>query len=330
MPTIAYYLISLISVFALTAAGTRYIIPKLKSLKVGQKILEIGPRWHKGKENTPTMGGIVFLVTVTLVSLILFAIAYTEYALEYLLPLLLALGYALINGAIGIIDDLAKLKKKQNEGLTVMQKLILQTVFAAAYLALLRIYGLLDTMLYIPFIDVYADISYAYYFLAMLVCVGTVNCVNLTDGIDGLASTVTMIIGAFFAVAAFRYDLVSLVILAGAMSGVTLGFLVYNFYPARIFMGDTGSLFLGGLVCGCAFIINNPLIIVVIGFIYALEGVSVLMQVTSCKLRNGKRIFKMTPIHHHFELCGWSEIKIVTVAAVITATLCVAAYFGLY
>lgn len=330
MPPIAYYLISLISVFVLTALMTKHIIPKLKSMKVGQKILDIGPRWHKNKENTPTMGGIVFLVTVTLACIVLGAVAYTEYSFEYILPLLLTLLFSLANGAIGIVDDMTKLKKKQNEGLTPTQKIVLQVTFACAYIALMKIYGIIDTSLYIPYFNVWADLGFAYYFFAILVCLGTVNCVNLTDGIDGLASSVTMIVGAFFAVAAFKYDMISPIILAGAMSGVTLGFLVYNFYPARIFMGDTGSLFLGALVCGCAFMIKNPLIIVLVGFVYAFEGLSVILQVSSYKLRHGKRIFKMTPIHHHFEQCGWSEIKIVSVASLVTAVLCALAYFGLY
>ena len=329
MPTIAYYLISLVSVFISTALLTRYIIPKLKSMKVGQKILDIGPRWHKGKENTPTMGGIVFLVTVTLACIALGAIASVEYSFEYILPLVLTLLFSLANGAIGIVDDLTKLKKKQNEGLTPRQKIVLQLTFAAAYIALMKLYGVIDTSLYIPFFDVSVDLGILYYFFAILVCLGTVNCVNLTDGIDGLASSVTMIAGAFFAVAAFKYDLISSVILAGAISGVTLGFLVYNFYPAKIFMGDTGSLFLGALVCGSAFMIGNPLIIVLVGFIYAFEGLSVILQVSSYKLRHGKRIFKMTPIHHHFEQCGWSELKIVAVASIVTAILSCVAFFGL-
>jgi phospho-N-acetylmuramoyl-pentapeptide-transferase len=309
--------------------ATKFIIPKLKSMKVGQKILDIGPRWHKSKENTPTMGGIVFLFTFTIVCSVLLLIAYKENVIESLLGAVFTILFALANGVVGIVDDLTKLKKKQNAGLSVKQKLVLQIAFSAAYIALMRIYGLLSTSLYIPYADVSIELGFAYYFFAIIVCLATVNCVNLTDGIDGLASSVTMIVGAFFAVAAFKYDMTSLVIISGGISGVTLGFLVYNFYPARIFMGDTGSLFLGGLVCGCAFMINNPLIILLIGAIYALEGLSVVLQVSSYKLRHGKRIFKMAPIHHHFEQCGWSEIKIVSIASIATLALCAVAYFGL-
>ena len=208
MPTIAYYLVSLVSVFILTALLTRYIIPKLKSMKVGQKILDIGPRWHKGKENTPTMGGIVFLAVVALVCIALGAIASAEYSFEYIIPLVLTLLFSLANGAIGIVDDLTKLKKKQNEGLTPRQKIVLQLTFAGAYIALMKLYGVIDTVLYVPYFDVSVDIGIAYYFFAIIVCLATVNCVNLTDGIDGLAASVTMIVGAFFAVAAFKYDLI--------------------------------------------------------------------------------------------------------------------------
>ncbi len=328
MPTIAYYIISLVSVFILTAVSTKHLIPKLKSLKMGQKILDIGPRWHKSKENTPTMGGIAFIFSLTLVCAILGIIAYRETPLREILFMVFTLLYAIANGITGIIDDMVKFKKKQNEGLTKTQKLILQIVFSGAYLALLRIYELIETSFYLPFFNVYLELGFAYYFFAMVLCVGMINFANFTDGIDGLMSTVTMIIGAFFAYAAFRYDLLPSVILSGALSGVTLGFLVYNFYPAKIFMGDTGSLFLGGLAVGLAFMINNPLIILLVGIIYLFEGVSVALQICSFKLTR-KRIFKMAPIHHHFEKCGWSEIKIVSVFSLITLLACIIACFGL-
>ena len=328
MPTILYYIISLVSVFALTAISTRFLIPKLKSLKMGQKILDIGPRWHKSKENTPTMGGITFIFSVTLVCAVLGIIAYRETSLSSILFMLFTLLYAIANGITGIIDDMVKFKKKQNEGLTKIQKLVLQIVFSGAYLALLKIYELIETSFYLPFFNVYIELGFAYYFFAMVLCVGMINFANFTDGIDGLLSSVTMIIGAFFAYAAFRYDLIPSVILSGAMSGVTLGFLVYNFYPAKIFMGDTGSLFLGGLAVGSAFMINNPLIILLVGIIYLAEGVSVALQISSFKLTR-KRIFKMAPIHHHFEKCGWSEIKIVSAFSLITLCACVLACFGL-
>ncbi|MBQ1244859.1 MAG: phospho-N-acetylmuramoyl-pentapeptide-transferase [Clostridia bacterium] len=328
MPTLLYYLISLISVFALTALCCRFLIPKLKSMKMGQKILDIGPRWHKSKENTPTMGGLSFLFSTTVVCIILGLIAYRETDRAHLLSMVFTLLYALANGLSGIIDDLVKFKKKQNEGLTKMQKLVLQTVFSGAYLALLRIYELIDTTVYIPFFSVELELGFAYYFCAMVLCVGVVNFANFTDGIDGLLSSVTMIIGAFFAFASFKYDLIPSIILSGAMSGATLGFLVYNFYPARVFMGDTGSLFLGGLAVGLAFMINNPLIIILVGIIYIFEGVSVALQICSFKLTK-KRIFKMAPVHHHFEKCGWSEIKIVSVFSLVTLIFCIISVFGL-
>ena len=328
MPTILYYIISLVSVFILTAVSTRFLIPKLKSLKMGQKILDIGPRWHKSKENTPTMGGITFIFSVTLVCTILGFVAYRETSLSSILFMIFTLLYAIANGVTGIIDDMVKFKKKQNEGLTKTQKLILQIVFSGAYLALLKIYDLIETSFYLPFFNVYIELGFAYYFFAMVLCVGMINFANFTDGIDGLLSSVTMVIGAFFAYAAFRYDLIPSIILSGAMSGVTLGFLVYNFYPAKIFMGDTGSLFLGGLAVGSAFMINNPLIILLAGIIYLAEGVSVALQICAFKLTR-KRIFKMAPIHHHFEKCSWSEIKIVSVFSFVTLLACILACFGL-
>ena len=328
MPTIVYYIISLVSVFVLTAVSTRLLIPKLKSLKMGQKILDIGPRWHKSKENTPTMGGITFIFSLTLVCALLGIIAYRETPPRDILFMIFTLLYAIANGITGIIDDMVKFKKKQNEGLTKTQKLFLQIVFSGAYLALLRIYELIETSFYLPFFNVYLELGFAYYFFAMILCVGMINFANFTDGIDGLMSSVTMIIGVFFAYAAFRYDLIPTVILSGALSGVTLGFLVYNFYPAKIFMGDTGSLFLGGLAVGLAFMINNPLIILLVGIVYLVEGISVALQICSFKLTR-KRIFKMAPIHHHFEKCGWSEIKIVSVFSLVTLLMCIIACFGL-
>lgn len=328
MPTIAYYLFSLVAVFTLTALFTRYLIPKLKSWKMGQKILDIGPRWHKSKENTPTMGGLAFLISVTLVCAILGVVARRDAILKELLFMAFTLLYAIANGITGIIDDMVKFKRKQNEGLTKTQKIILQIVFSGAYLALLRIYELIETSAYIPFLDVYVELGFAYYFFAMVLCVGVVNFANFTDGIDGLLSSVTMIIGLFFAYASLRYDLISSTIISGALSGATLGFLVYNFYPAKIFMGDTGSLFLGGLVVGSAFMINNPIIVILVGIIYIFEGVSVALQICSFKLTR-KRIFKMAPIHHHFEKCGWSEIKIVSVFSIITLIACIISCLGL-
>lgn len=328
MKEIYYYIITLAAVFAVTALSTRYLIPVLKSKKMGQKILEIGPRWHKSKEGTPTMGGLAFVFATMLVCAVMGVIAFFENTLASLLPLVLTLLFALANALVGMIDDLTKFKKSQNEGLTPLQKLLLQTVFAAAYIALMKIYGYIDTAFYIPYFGVTIEFGFTYYFFAMILILGIVNCANLTDGLDGLASTVALIIGFFFAAVAMRTESISLVLVSAAISGSALGFLVYNFYPARIFMGDTGSLFFGSLTVGCAFMINNPIIIIITGIVYVIEGVSVVLQVGCYKLTR-KRIFKMAPIHHHFEKCGWSEIRVVIAAAVVTLLFSAAAWFGI-
>ena len=189
--------------------------------------------------------------------------------------------------------------------------------------------GALNTELYIPFADTVIDLGILYYIFALVLICGMFNSVNLNDGIDGLCSTLSATVGGFFALAAFMCNSPETSVLAGACIGGCLGFLVYNFYPARVFMGDTGSLFLGGLLVGMAFMLNNPLIIVVCGFVYIFETISVMIQVGYFKLTHGKRFFKMAPIHHHFEKCGWSEIKVVTVFSLVTLALCIISVFGL-
>ena len=314
--------------FILCALITRYLIPKLKSLKMGQKILEIGPRWHKGKEGTPTMGGIAMLITTLAVMIAYVLTGVLSKAYDVSLKLVIVVSYGLLNGMIGIIDDRVKLLKKENAGLTAKQKYALQFVCAAIFIAVMRICNFVDSTMHIPFTSVSIQLGVFYYIIAVLLLTGVVNAVNLTDGIDGLASSVTLIVGCFFAVCAvtmFRGE--GLSVLGGITAGVCGGFLVYNFYPAKIFMGDTGSLFLGGMVVGGAFMLGSPLTVILFGLIYIIETVSVILQVTSFKL-TGKRIFKMAPIHHHFEMCGWSEIKIVTVASIITAAFSVLSYFA--
>ena len=236
---------------------------------------------------------------------------------------------ATLNGAVGVVDDLTKFKNHRNEGLTASQKYLLQLICAGAFLAALKFTGNLSTELYIPYVGVKLELGIFYYILSILLITGIVNAVNLTDGIDGLASSVTLAVGAFYAVASFTLGLLPEAVLSGIMMGACLGFLVYNFYPAKVFMGDTGSLFLGGMVVGTAYALGNPLIVIIIGIVYICETVSVIMQVTYFKLTHGKRIFKMTPIHHHFEKCGWSELKIVGVFSLVTVIAGVIAYFGL-
>lgn len=314
-------------VFILTVAALRVLIPKLRSMKMGQKILDIGPRWHKSKEGTPTMGGIAFAVPVTVVTVLALVIAPMLGIDIPTAPVLLTLLLAAGNGAIGVIDDLTKFRKKQNEGLTAPQKYALQLAMAGAFLALLRLYGTPDTAVAIPFTDIKLELGWFYYVFALIFITGIINSVNLTDGIDGLASSVTFVVAAFLSVLGFTYAKQDAALLGGVTVGATLGFLVYNFYPARVFMGDTGSLFLGGIVAGAAFVIDSPLCIAIAGIVYICEAMSDIIQVGVYKLTH-KRVFKMAPIHHHFEKCGWSEKKIVFVFSAVTLLASAAAYFG--
>ena len=318
-----------LGVFLLTWLILRKLIPVLKSRKIGQKIYDIGPRWHKGKEGTPIMGGLGFIIAAAVgLAVITGVYAYLGRARE-LLGVWLTFTLALLNGLIGFFDDYTKLIKKQNQGFLAWQKLVLQFLVAVAYLWAMSACGFIDTALEIPYFGIELELGIFYYFFAVLFIAGMVNSVNLTDGIDGLCSSVTAVIGAFFAVAAFTALKPELAIIPATVIGGTVGFLMYNFYPAKIFMGDTGSLYLGGAAVGMAFLADEPLIILVAGIIYLIEVLSVILQVGYFKLTHGKRIFKMAPIHHHFEKCGWSEVKVVGVFTLITAIACVLAYFGL-
>lgn len=323
-----------LATFLLTVLISRKLIPALKSKKMGQPILEIGPRWHKSKEGTPTMGGLAFIIASLAVSV--FACVYfsLKYGAESVAPFILTMAFGVLCALTGMIDDLAKLRKKQNEGLSAKQKFALQVLFSGLYLAGMCYFCGVTTRLVIPYFNAELDLGIGFYIVAMLLLTGMDNSVNLTDGIDGLSSSVTLIVSIFYAAAAAFLvpegaGRVSLCLLAAVTAGSTAGFLVYNFYPARVFMGDTGSLFLGALVVGGAFIMNNPLIIVVAGFVYIAETASVILQVGYFKLTGGKRLFKMAPIHHHFEKCGLSETKIVVLFSAATVLFCVAAWFGI-
>ncbi len=325
---IVYFITALVLTFALTAIFARILIPKLRSMKLGQQILDIGPRWHKSKEGTPTMGGICFIAA----SLIVFTAIAIFMALraeaEGFSTAVIVVLFALANGAIGIVDDLTKFKNHRNEGLTAAQKYLLQLISSGLFLAALKLTGNISTELSVPYTDISLDLGIFYYIISILLITGIVNAVNLTDGIDGLASSVTLALGAFFAVAAFTLGMLPTVIVSAVTMGACLGFLVYNFYPARVFMGDTGSLFLGALAIGMAYMINEPLIIVIVGIVYICEAASVILQVGYYKLTK-KRLFKMAPIHHHFEKCGWSELKIVGVFSLVTVIAGIIAYFGI-
>lgn len=306
--------------FAVTAVIGRYLIPFLHKLNFGQTILEIGPKWHKEKQGTPTMGGIMFIIGMTVATVggvLLFAA--THGGLDSVGHLVLVgLLYALMNGAIGFIDDYVKVVKKRNLGLTAIQKLVLQFAAAGVYLALMALCKD-DTSFLVPFAG-YVDLGVFYYIIMAVALVGIVNSVNLTDGIDGLDGSITFFACLFMMlIANVLGSHEANVIYAAAAAGGCLGFLIWNFHPAKCFMGDTGSLFLGGLVCSIALAMDMHLLLLLIALTYILEEVSVVLQVSYFKLTHGKRLFKMSPIHHHFEMCGWSEMKIVCVFSAFTA-----------
>lgn len=318
--------------FLVSVVVGKILIPVLRAMKAGQSIKEIGPNWHMTKQGTPTMGGIMFMVGIT-VAVLVFCwqdMAQGDWSA------LIVLGLALVYGGIGFIDDFAKIRKKENTGLTAGWKLLLQLAVSVAFLALMRHYGYLSPNLYIPFVNTTIPMPWAVYLVfAAFVIVGCVNAVNLTDGLDGLAGTVTLPVAIFFSLLVAWWSKVapgwnkdSVGIFAAALAGGILGFLIYNFYPAKVFMGDTGSLFLGGAVCGMAFAVDAPLILIPVGIIYIAETMSDILQVGYFKLTHGKRIFRMAPLHHHLELGGWSEVRIVLTFAAITVAFCLLAFAG--
>ena len=239
--------------------------------------------------------------------------------------------FALVFGALGYIDDYQKVKHHHNTGLTALQKFALQLAAAVAFLCLMRYEGMLSPNLYIPFWNTHIVLPWVVYLVfAAFVIVGTVNAVNITDGLDGLSSSVTLPVAIFFAAIGWRWaeGYLQLSLFSAALVGGLLGFLVYNHYPAKVFMGDTGSLFLGGAVSALAFAYDMPLVLILVGFVYLCETLSDIIQVTYFKLTHGKRVFKMAPLHHHFEMCGWKETKVVAVFASVSAVFCVLAYLG--
>ena len=300
-----------------------FLIPLLRALKAGQSIREVGPTWHNNKAGTPMMGGIMFIAAAILC--LLFHIPTMEdYSVFYVLILALCFGF------IGFLDDFTKMKFKRNLGLTSLQKMLLQMAVSAVYLYLLYSKGVMTCDIYIPFVNVSFYLHpIVYIFFAMFVMVGTVNSVNLTDGVDGLSSSVTVPVMIFFAAAAIAMGKLDLALLPACLVAGLIAYLFYNWHPAKVFMGDTGSLFLGGIVCGLAFALDMPLVLVLVGFVYIMETLSVILQVSYFKLTHGKRLFKMSPIHHHFEMCGWKEEKIVIVFAAVSALMCLAAWFGI-
>ena len=310
----------------------RYYVPWLRKIKAGQEIREDGPVWHKSKAGTPTMGGVIFIAGVIVAVFTVGFPALREGEFGALFVLLFSLFY----GAIGFLDDYEKLRKKQNLGLSAKAKFLLQVAVAVALLFLLRLEGYLTPNLYVPFWNVTFPLpEWLYFILAAFIIVGTVNSVNLTDGLDGLATCVTIPVFVCYTAVAFAWGagFSSLAIFAAGLTGAMFGFLLYNFYPAKCFMGDTGSLFLGGAVCGMAFALDMPLILVPLGIIYIIEALSDIIQVGYFKLSHGKRVFKMAPFHHHLEKGGWSghkwtEKQIVALFTAISAVFAILAFFG--
>ena len=308
-------IISFVVAFGVTAVAGRFLIPALRRMKAGQSIKEIGPTWHMSKQGTPTMGGLMFILAIAVAVL---TVGWPDIARGFRGGLFVFL-FALVFGVIGYVDDYCKVKKKQNTGLTAPQKFLLQLAAAVLFTVLMRYEGYLHNDLYIPFFNVTFFLPWPVYMVfAAFVMVGTVNAVNITDGIDGLATGVTMPVALFFTAVSAYWFHDELGVFSAALFGGLCAFLIYNFYPAKVFMGDTGSLFLGGAVCGLAFALDIPLILIPVGIIYIAETLSDIIQVGYFKLSHGKRIFRMAPLHHHLEMGGWSEIKLFCVFSVIT------------
>lgn len=315
---------SILISFIITFFLTKRLIPYLHKIKFGQTILEVGPSWHKKKQGTPTMGGIAFIIGILVASFVCLAsyyLVFKELPLM-ILKILAGLLMALMYGIVGFLDDYIKVFKKQNLGLTAGQKLIMQFLIAYSYLFLINfssyMYGNTDlTSTILPFFGK-VDLGLFYWIICPIFIVGMVNAVNLTDGIDGLCASVTFFAGLFFILIAGLLNMFGVSVVTGALLGGCLGFLMFNMYPAKIFMGDTGSLFFGGLLSAIAFTLDIPVILIFIGIVYIFEMFSVIIQVVYFKLTHGKRLFKMTPIHHHFELSGFNELKICATFSMVT------------
>ena len=327
-------MITAVIAFAVCSVAGYFVIPFLRKLKFGQTILEEGPKWHKEKQGTPTMGGIMIAgaVVVALIAALIWSVCTdNKLVLElrfryYLVNFLSGLIFALLCGIIGFMDDYIKVVKKRNLGLTAKQKTVLQLLCGAAYLATLAISGVRTT--WIPFVgdlDIMSGFGLIYWPISLVFIYYLVNAVNLTDGRDGLASTVTLVVTCGFMLMAGKSGNQSISVLASAIGGSCLGFLMWNSKPAKVFMGDTGSMFLGGAVVALGFGSGRPILLLLFGIVYILEALSVVLQVFFFKT-TGKRIFKMSPIHHHFEMCGWSEEKICMVFGLVAL---IGAFLGL-
>lgn len=317
-------ILAIIIAFAVSAILCPIVIPFLHKLKFGQQVREDGPQAHLKKQGTPTMGGLVFLTAVVITSLL--------YIREYprIIPVLfMTVGF----GVIGFLDDYIKIVMKRSEGLNPVQKLIGQFIITGIFVYYLVCSGEVGTSMLVPFTGgfehgIYLDLGFLFIPFVFFVVLGTDNGVNFTDGLDGLCTSVTILVATFLTIISIGENS-GISPITGAVVGSLLGFLLFNVYPAKVFMGDTGSLALGGFVASSAFMMQIPLFIPIIGLIYLVEVLSVIMQVSYFKATHGKRIFRMAPIHHHFELGGWSETRVVAVFSIVTALLCLVAYLGL-
>lgn len=314
-------ILSAVGAFGITALLGFGIIPWLTKLKFGQTILEEGPKWHKKKQGTPTMGGIMFIIGIFASAAVVLILNYAlgnklELTGDVSTKLWAGLVMALAFGLVGFADDYIKVVKKRNLGLSIAQKSIAQLLICAGYLTSLFLAMGKDPYMFVPFIG---NVHMGIWFWILGVCVlyGAINAVNFTDGIDGLCSSVTATAAVSFIAVAVLNKCFGVGIIAAALLGGCIGFFMWNKYPAKVFMGDTGSMFLGGLVVAIAYALDCPVILLLIGFIYVVEAMSDVIQIGYFKLTHGKRIFKMAPIHHHFEMCGWSEKKIDAVFCVV-------------
>jgi len=312
--------------FAVTALSGLVLVPRLRKLKYGQTILDIGPKWHEKKQGTPTMGGIMFVLGITAAVVAAWpamasstGLAAQPDAAAVKARVVYGMAMALLFGLIGFLDDYIKVVKKQNMGLTARQKLVMQLAVSAAYIIAMKTGGGLSTIVDIPFLG---QLSMGWFFYPFAVCIiitGTVNAVNLSDGLDGLASSLVFVAALSFLIIGTMLRLWGASLMAAALAAGCIGFLVWNFYPAKVFMGDTGSLFLGGMLVAIAFALGLPIFLVPVGIIFIIEVLSDIIQTTYFKLTHGKRIFKMAPIHHHFEMCGMSEVQIVVMFSIVGA-----------
>lgn len=325
-------MVAAVASFVISSVIGKYLIPVLHKVKFGQPIREEGPQWHQKKSGTPTMGGIMFIISAVVVSVICYVVLCVTNpgSRDFIdhLKFYAGIVMAVLFGVIGFIDDYIKVVKKHNQGLTEKQKLVLQFLVAIAYVFTLYLGGC-GSYTFIPFIGG-VDLGIFYWIVSVVFIVGFVNATNLTDGLDGLDGSVTFFASLILMIIAGIVLDTGVSVMSASLAGACLGFLVWNFYPAKVFMGDTGSLFLGGFLCAIAYAMNMPILLIPVGIIYIVEMFSVILQVGYFKLTKGKRLFKMSPIHHHFEMSGWSEVKIVIVFSVVTAIVGILTFLSVF